>query len=457
MNKGWDIDVPSVAIFAQYLRVLKQGGYMCCMSAPRQDVYIKMVSNIQQAGFDIAFDSIEWVYTSGFPKAQNIAKAIDARFLKQWVLSDPDRKTIYDQLEQPEQLPFLKSHRQQWAKEVYGKEIHDKKINPHLDGGIRTHTSPPQFGCNGEIERKNINDLDNGLLTIEEPVSPEAIAADGCYSYSLKPAREFIIVAQKPPIESTNLDQFMQWKNGGVWIDRCRVPITRSPIQAQGNDNLQGWNSEDYPKFTDIDLRGRFPANILVSDNVLDIGKTTKTTPHKGDGKALDTQKQGWGFKRMACDLSDESDFSDKFSLDNWWNVYLKSFPLHLQNTFPFLYIPKPTKAEKNQGLTKFLSKPVNDERKSKIDNGFQRGVSPRKNTHPTVKAIALMSYLIQLFTKPGDVVLDGFMGSGTTILAAMGANRIGIGIEMSPEYFAIAKARIEFIDKNRLHITNKK
>lgn len=65
-------------------------------------------------------------------------------------------------------------------------------------------------------------------------------------------------------------------------------------------------------------------------------------------------------------------------------------------------------------------------------------------NAHPTVKSIALMDWLIRLVTPPGGVVLDPFLGSGTTGVAAVKGGFGFIGIEREAEYLAIARARIE-------------
>lgn len=64
-------------------------------------------------------------------------------------------------------------------------------------------------------------------------------------------------------------------------------------------------------------------------------------------------------------------------------------------------------------------------------------------NTHPTVKPTDLMAYLCRLVTPPGGVVLDPFMGSGSTGKAAVREGFRFIGIEMDAEYLAIAEARI--------------
>jgi len=69
--------------------------------------------------------------------------------------------------------------------------------------------------------------------------------------------------------------------------------------------------------------------------------------------------------------------------------------------------------------------------------------LSEGKCDHPTVKPIALMEYLIKLVSKEGAVVLDPFLGSGTTLLACYKLNRNGIGIEKEEEYIKIAQARL--------------
>jgi site-specific DNA-methyltransferase (adenine-specific) len=63
--------------------------------------------------------------------------------------------------------------------------------------------------------------------------------------------------------------------------------------------------------------------------------------------------------------------------------------------------------------------------------------------THPTVKPLDLMAYLCRLVTPPGGTVLDPFMGSGTTIKAALSEGFNAIGIERDPAYFAMAEHRM--------------
>jgi site-specific DNA-methyltransferase (adenine-specific) len=65
------------------------------------------------------------------------------------------------------------------------------------------------------------------------------------------------------------------------------------------------------------------------------------------------------------------------------------------------------------------------------------------KNHHPTVKPLALMRYLCRLVTPPGGLILDPFMGSGTTGMAAKAEGFEFIGIEKEKEYVEIAERRI--------------
>jgi site-specific DNA-methyltransferase (adenine-specific) len=71
------------------------------------------------------------------------------------------------------------------------------------------------------------------------------------------------------------------------------------------------------------------------------------------------------------------------------------------------------------------------------------RFASEGKTVHPTQKPVALMEYLIKTYTNEGETVLDFTMGSGTTGVACVNTGRNFVGIELDPEYFAIAEKRI--------------
>ena len=79
-----------------------------------------------------------------------------------------------------------------------------------------------------------------------------------------------------------------------------------------------------------------------------------------------------------------------------------------------------------------------------KRDPNIMRFNRTGNKLHPTQKPVDLIEYLIEKFSDKGDTVLDPFMGSGSTGLACVNTNRRFIGIELDPDYFAIAKQRIE-------------
>lgn len=89
----------------------------------------------------------------------------------------------------------------------------------------------------------------------------------------------------------------------------------------------------------------------------------------------------------------------------------------------------------------------------SRWNGGGRRGVfthlvnpSGRDGRHPTEKPVTLMMELIELFTQPGDLILDPFMGSGTTGVACARLGRRFIGIEKDEAYFEIALDRLRAV-----------
>ena len=276
------------------------------------------------------------------------------------------------------------------------------------------------------------NKLGGGITdTSFEPKSTEAKALDGSYTgFQPKPAVEVVIVAMKPLSEKTYVDQALKNGKGITWLDDCRVPTNGETPKGSGNrpapDEFnffargegKGSGGNVTPE------SGRFPANLLVSDPAL-------------------------------------NGHSKYFDLDAW------------ADTLPFLAVPKASKSEKNKGLehleliggaagvitARGNTNPVCQScGGSKFDRG--KGVclceqpdwkaqnKPQGNVHPTVKPLKLMSYLITLTTRPGDTVLDPFVGSGTTVVAAKQLGRKGIGIEREAEYAEIARARVDAAEK---------
>jgi len=164
------------------------------------------------------------------------------------------------------------------------------------------------------------------------------------------------------------------------------------------------------------DLQRRFPANLLVSNNVLNDGRITKGSANVRHNKASkNNSMSGDNLGHVSRGHADSGSYSRYFSLDSW------------ASTLPFLITPKASKREKNEGLE-----------------------GEQKNIHSTVKPLKLMAYLITLGSREGDTVLDPFMGSGTTGVACANLKRDFIGMELDPDYFETAKARIENTGKQQ-------
>jgi site-specific DNA-methyltransferase (adenine-specific) len=372
MGKDWDKAVPSVKIWRECLRVLKPGAFAFVMSAPRQDVLSHMIVRIGDAGFDTDYTSIYWTYASGFPKAMDIGKMADKR--------------------------------QGAAREVVSRILHRKQSS---SGGILNRTDTPRF------------------KTIDKPATEAAKALDGSYGgFQPKPAVEVIIVAMKPLSEKTYVDQALKNGKGVTWLDDCRLPTSENVGthcgnrdengRCKGHKNAGRSTSGETVHAQETDgTQGRFPANLLVSDDVLNDGRVTKSTGGTGS-------------------------YSRYFDLDAW------------AKTLPFLITPKASKGEKNEGLDdcRMKGRPlgISHQWKGQTNgNGEVMGPSePQANHHPTVKPLKLMSYLIVLGSRPGDIVLEPFAGSGTTCLAARNLGRNYIGIEREAEYVKIAKARLK-------------
>ena len=120
-----------------------------------------------------------------------------------------------------------------------------------------------------------------------------------------------------------------------------------------------------------------------------------------------------------------------------------------------FLYYAKASKSERNAGLEGLPAKIVNEE----TPPGTKGANSPRagagrggavNNFHPTVKPVELMRHLIRLVTPPGGKVLDPFLGSGTTAVAAILEGCDWVGCEMTEDYWPIIEARTEWASEQK-------
>ena len=127
---------------------------------------------------------------------------------------------------------------------------------------------------------------------------------------------------------------------------------------------------------------------------------------------------------------------SKHFDLEHWYSQ--------------FVITPKPSPSERERGLDGHKTETVGDGRAVNSDTPHQRGNTQRKNMHPTVKPVKLMAYLISMVSREGDTILDPFLGSGATAIAAQMLKRNWVGIERDPKYAMIAQSRIDSFESER-------
>ena len=453
MNKSWDV-LPSVDILKECLRVLKTGAWALWLMTPRQDSQLEFLLRLRQAGFNISFSEISWIYLSGFPKAAELSLLADKRACKEDLMQKLNREPTKEEL-----------------KEAWGKWREKVAVNPN--SRPNTNKSLMELGWTGE-----------GNIAYEtNPHSQEAQALSGSYAgMQLKPARELIIVSQKPIAGKTYLDQaLLHLKEpehnqlGGSYLDDCRVPYKKTDdiIAKNPHTTSKGSDAYDtviYGKYNSVKQPidytkevGRFPANILCSDNALDIGVNKKSIASSTNNEISDSKNiydfNGGKFYKSGVHYGDSGDLSRYFDLDFWFENKLKELPEEQQKIFPFLYVPKASKSERNKGLESLEERenPQANYGLHSPEGLINNGRNPEnysyktKNIHPTAKPIKLMSYLITLTTRENDIVLDPFTGSGTTAISSILLRRRFIGFEREEEYYKIATERIKHYQKQEM------
>jgi DNA modification methylase len=356
-------------IWKETLRVMKPGAFAFVMCSPRQDVHCQQVRALTDAGFEVSFSPIYWTYSSGFPKAHNIARILDKRTRGVNV----ERFAVLTKEKPPVGMVDGSGYK------VIG-----------FTKGVHVPLEERKNGTGGiSIGAVNVKQIPAWIPQYETD-NPRFQGAYG--GFQPKPAVEVIVVAMKPMTEPTFADQALRNGKGVTWLDDCRIPCAAS-------------------------TQGRFPANLLVSDDVLNDGRKLQS--------AVTIQNQfvsngATGFQPNPTAIpgvnqhGDVGSYSRYFDLDKWAE---SNGIKEENNTFPFLICSKPSNKERG-----------------------------KENRHPTVKPLRLMSYLIALGSREGDIILDPFAGSGTTLLAAKKLGRRYVGCELSPEYCQIIEGRLKAV-----------
>ena len=274
----------------------------------------------------------------------------------------------------------------------------DKKLGAKRAerGGVGEHDGNIDFGMKNKCPKCGKSYFSANPCTCPREdkiaVTDEAKKWNG-WGTCLKPAYEPIILARKPP-EGTVADNVLKHGVGGLNIDACRVPTDENiTIHSPARETLLESGHKDLGTWTNT--QGRFPANLI----------------HDGSDEVLacfpDNVKGGtWNNTKGARHFENNGKPTEYVN---------KGKDMSIGSAARFFYCTKASKKERGDG-----------------------------NNHPTVKPISLMKYLVQLVTPTGGTVFDPFMGSGTTGIAAIQLNDKFVGIEREPDYFNIAKKRLE-------------
>jgi site-specific DNA-methyltransferase (adenine-specific) len=388
MGKSWDSSgiAFNVEVWQEALRVLKPGGHLIAFSGSR--TYHRMAVAIEDAGFEIR-DQIMWIYGSGFPKSHNISKGIDK------------------------------------AAGFEGEVISTEKIDIGMQGGSM------HAGRSTNVVERDVREF-----------SEAAKQWDG-WGTALKPAHEPMVLARKPLV-GTVADNVLTYGTGGLNIDGSRViadgenfdNLVGRPIQKLAT-RLTGETDNEYKSrvlespgqqaaLAKLKELGRFPANVIHdgSDEVVELFPDTG----KSTGGRIGKKSMGDVTNVPAGQYeAGNPGYGDSGSAAR------------------FFYCAKASKRDRNEGLDEAFQAKKSDTRDAVGAGIWEQMNAAHKNHHPTVKPTDLMRYLCKLITPPNGIVLDPFMGSGSTGKAAVIEGFDFIGIEQSEEYIKIAEARIEY------------
>ncbi len=457
MGKRWDYDVPSVEVWRECLRVLKPGGHLLAFAGTRTQH--RMACRIEDAGFEIR-DMIAWVYGSGFPKSLDVSKAIDKldaaeaqqarryRFTA-WVRSTGATSRQIDEAtgtnmgghyitaasqpaimtrEHLEQCRHLLGDVPEWVEreaDIRSVESRNFAERDVVGQAIGTDTAKARLGMPGQNNQRR-------EYSITAPATPEAQQWAG-WGTALKPALEPITVARKP-LTGTVAANVLEHGTGALNVDGCRIPVeddqyARNCSGNRGHDQNRARSMDFAMTAGSANALGRWPSNLIHdgSEEVVGLFPAQAGAAAPVHRRNSDKFRQTYGSFAGNIDEAGSTFHGDTGSAAR------------------FFYCAKASRADREDGVQHRDKKPLLWSSGSQNPGSFQSPNTDRSasNHHPTVKPTDLMRYLCRLVTPPGGVVLDPFMGSGSTGKAAMLEGFRFVGIEREAEYVEIAKARI--------------
>ncbi|KKN15061.1 hypothetical protein LCGC14_0989940 [marine sediment metagenome] len=340
-------------------------------------------------------------------------------------------------------LPAMQAWHHAWAVEA----LRVLKPGGHLlaFGGTRTHH---RLMCALEDAGFEIRDT---LMWLYGSGFPKSLNLDGeweGWGTALKPAWEPIVLARKP-LTGTVEANVQAHGTGALNVDGCRLPtddnLDGGSYSGGGNPTGLPGDTRDFKgagMFAEgggrlpgqyVPPAGRWPANVVLDEEAAAM-LDAQSGERKAGGKVQGTEPSHTGDNGIygTWERVENSPYGDSGGASR------------------FFYCAKASREEREAGVG---GEPVrrSDGREKDIENPRLR-TSPRRNAHPTVKPVALMRWLVRLVTPPGGLIVDPFIGSGTTAVAAVHEGFRCIGIDNNAEYLATAQERVERANLEREH-----
>jgi len=254
---------------------------------------------------------------------------------------------------------------------------------------------------------------------------------------ALKPALEPITMARKP-LAGTVEANWRTHGTGALNIEACRVDgKSTTRVKVGGRGTFPHEDDSWVPKVVTVGSDdGRWPANLI----------------HDGSPEVLScfpTTTSGTGAVKRASSADSHGNSGAAYGAESRPDGTPMVCYGDTGSAARFFYCAKASKEDRNDGCHGMQEMQYShDGRETPIDNAYQRNSSNSSNSHPTVKPTDLMRYLCRLVTPIGGIILDPFMGSGSTGRGAVLEGFRFIGIEREAQYFEIAKARISSAER---------